>query len=326
MKQILLFCGLSLLVVHNACAQTRVYDHLLTIRSDNDNYKTHSNDGYYTNGVFIRFTYVPHHVKAHASVTGITSWYSVAQQIYTSESIFDEFPPAIDRPFSAYLFVQKGYQLFYKSGRALKLSFSAGLTGKGAQGEEVQNVYHDLLKLVHTRGWYYALNTGLALSAEAEGFSPVAKTNIQHPAFHYTYQLRFGSVYDDLTAGLLWRMGKKQALQRSSFCEGLADGQTPARELFFYLWPRFRYQIYNATVQGGLFNKDKGPITSAVQQGQWIAEAGVCVSGRQQSLSFSFIGQSREARSMRHNMGYGSIVYRHFVHIKRRALPAHSEN
>ncbi len=326
MKQTILFFWLTMALMHNTCAQQRVYDHLLTIQSDNDNYKTHSNDGYYTNGIFIRYSYIPHHFKKPVPVSKVTSWYSLAQQIYTSGSIFDEFPPSIDRPFSAYLFIQKGYQFFYRNGRALKLSFSAGLTGKGAKGKEVQDVYHDPLKLVHTRGWNYQLKTGLALSAEAEGFSPVSKQRSANPAIHYTYQFRFGSVYDDLTAGILMRLGKKQILQQSAFTEGNTGPATPARELFFYLWPRLRYQIYNATVQGGLLNKDKGPITAHVQQGQWIAEAGVCVAGKQQSLRFSFIGQAREARSMRNNMGYGSIVYSHFLHIKRHVAPERSEN
>ncbi len=317
---------LILLFMHSACAQQRVYDHAVTVQSDNDNFAGHLKDGYYTNGLLIRYSYLPRHFKTHSPVIKATSWYSIGQQIFTSESIDDEFLFMIDRPFSAYLYLQKGYQLFYKNGRALKLSISAGLTGKGAGGKQVQNTFHDIMKLIHTRGWDYQLRTAAAISAEAEGFSIAGKQKKTGPATHFYYQVRTGSVFDDLTAGVLMRFGKKQPLVSSCFTEANLGADAPSREIFFYLWPRLRYQVYNATVQGGLFMNDKGPFTAPLQHGQWIAESGFCVSGKQQSFTLAITAQAREARTMRHNMVFGSVAYRHLLHIRRKGVtsPLHS--
>ncbi|HMP93177.1 MAG TPA: DUF2219 family protein, partial [Phnomibacter sp.] len=71
-------------------------------------------------------------------------------------------------------------------------------------------------------------------------------------------------------AGLLLRLGRPEEYDRSLHwgsrtAAHAAQGPRHPSELYFFMHPSLHYQLYNATLQGGLFRHDKGPKTVPIE-------------------------------------------------------------
>ena len=302
---VLLFCSMLLFLILRA--QEKPVGEEMSLQSDNDNFALHIKDGYYTNGFFFRYNYLPRQYRKRGILEKITSYYCLGQEIYTSESIHNNYIWEIDRPFTAHLFLEKGFRFFLRTGAVAKVSLSAGVTGKAALGQTVQDTYHSLLGLVHSNGWYYELNSAAAINMDLSWFSPIMKTTAEKPDLMISFQLRGGTAFTDVTTGMFLRLGKKNHPSASSYYDARIGVIEPGKEIFFYFYPRLRYQFFNATVQGGAFIKDKGFFTASLHPWQWIQEAGVQVARARWTFQAALTVQEKEARSMRKNVWFGTL-------------------
>jgi hypothetical protein len=69
---------------------------------------------------------------------------------------------------------------------------------------------------------------------------------------------------------------------------------------------------YDATVQGGLFNSNKGPVTFDPKRLQYSQEIGLNYAVKHWTLNFSVTFKSRDVKTQARNHQYGSamIYYR----------------
>ena len=218
-------------------------------------------DSYYTSGQALSYTNknfrkTPAQLilnlvtKKDIDITGI----GFQQRIYTPYSI--EQPNAIDndRPYSAY-FLLTNYSVFINAEHKVIFSneLGIGLMGPAALGEQSQSFIHNLIGSPAPIGWESQLNNTFLIDYNfrveknffngfiAEHFIPYAEA-------------RIGTLTDHIKLGVKLRVGNKN----KSVLE-LANKKTIERKLSWewILGANLQGVFYDATLEGGLFNKDK---------------------------------------------------------------------
>jgi lipid A 3-O-deacylase len=91
------------------------------------------------------------------------------------------------------------------------------------------------------------------------------------------------------------------------------EARRAQREFYFYIGPGVHYQLFDATIQGGLFD-DRSPNTFGVMPWLFLGEAGLKYRRNDWSLSYSFLFHSREVQGSPNNLNfyYGSIAVSRF--------------
>jgi lipid A 3-O-deacylase len=79
-------------------------------------------------------------------------------------------------------------------------------------------------------------------------------------------------------------------------------------ELYFFYKPEIKYQLYNATIQGGLFRDDKGEITSTPESFVLSQAIGITFSIPRYCITYQVVFQGKEAISQFYNQSYASLV------------------
>jgi hypothetical protein len=134
---------------------------IITLQGENASLSTAKlTDRYYVNG--IRLGYVTPEGRAPNALSGIANsmWdggavrfsFDLSQQIYTPADTKATTPPAGDRPYAGVLLGTFGLVRDVPDSRSV-LALSLGLVGPDAQGERVQNGFHDIIGQGHTNGW-----------------------------------------------------------------------------------------------------------------------------------------------------------------------------
>jgi len=132
-----------------------------TLQDENASISTENlTDRYYTNGLRLGWTsgttIVPDPLERLAQAL----WgdgqrrisFDLTQQIYTPANTAATVPPAGDRPYAGLLLGNFGLTQDTDN-RRTTVGVSLGVLGPDAQGEEVQNGFHDLIGQGHTNGW-----------------------------------------------------------------------------------------------------------------------------------------------------------------------------
>lgn len=166
-KQILLFCFLCLL------SATTKAQSCFSIEGAND--YLNRTDRYYTQG--LRLTYihpvftkpVEHLFPELTQQTTIKlASVDLFQDIYTPH---DYYTPVYDpnaRPYAAVLAGTYRYaQYSIETRKTLRLNVLAGLIGKQAMGELIQNGFHDMIDNAHAEGWEYQIKSGALINMGA---------------------------------------------------------------------------------------------------------------------------------------------------------------
>lgn len=285
----------------------------IRVRADNDNYAFTFTDGYYTNGLFLQYS-KPAKWKTSDKLVKIITDYTLGQMIFNSENYNDRSFSSIDRPLSGYLFLQKGYKFFYKKGHVLQTDFTLGGTGKASYAKEVQIWYHKLTGLPKVTGWPLQLNgeTTMNLSAQYNYNLLGIKNQRSNLEIMGIATGNIGNAFTNTSGGLMIKYGNFEDPSRSSFYNartGKGTGRQLKRnaEVFIYFNPQLVHQFYNATVEGPLFRKDKGPFVSEITKSFYQHRWGIHYAERGWTLDVHFVLKNREAVSMREKERYGSI-------------------
>ena len=143
-----LFVLVVLFKLSAVCQSQKAMRQQLTFTCDNNFLLFNGEDGYYTNGVFLRYDRINRNTKA-SSVKKIFS-YEVGQMIYTAHSRkilpkpSGNFPGGIeqiDRPIAGYLFGKALYSSFYHDRSMLGFGVSVGTIGEHSFGRSVQEYW-----------------------------------------------------------------------------------------------------------------------------------------------------------------------------------------
>lgn len=289
-------------------AQSRTQE--IGLVTDNDLYTSSKNDKYYTNGLelFYRFLSENKNEKVKKKITE----FRLGQYIYNPHTINADDIALNDRPFAGYLFAGVGRNTFYQNESVLKVDFQLGFIGKNSFGQEMQEQFHKFFKYRAVHGWQHQIQNALAIQAHLLYSTKLfPKANYDYIDFNFQSEANLGTIFTGVKAGWMTRIGFKKLVPiYDSNLHGASMNANPAlkqSEFYFYAIPSINCQVYDATIQGSLFN-DNSPVTYNLIPLRFNAEAGLKYRKNSLNLSYAFVYRSKELKH-KDNMGYfyGSI-------------------
>jgi lipid A 3-O-deacylase len=278
--------------------------------TENDLYTSSKNDKYYTNGleIFYRFLTKNDDDKVNKKIVEIR----IGQYIFNPKFINKGAVAVIDRPFAGYLFggLEKGW--FFHNETVFKGGIELGFVGPNSFAEETQKRFHKFLSYKGVYGWETQVSNALAIQSHFLFSSKLLpKLDSDIIDFHFQSEADLGTIFTSISAGFLTRIGfEKLAPIYDSNLYGASVSRKPGKleqEFYFYIAPSIKYQVYDATIEGSLFN-DNSPITFDLIPVRFNGEAGFKYRKNNLNLSYAFVYRSKELHN-EINTGYfyGSI-------------------
>ncbi|MGQ7945379.1 lipid A deacylase LpxR family protein [Flavobacterium sp. WC2509] len=300
---------LFLLLLSSSSILAQIRTKELGMITDNDSYTSSRNDRYYTNGLTFFYRYLGK--TTDTTIAKKTNDILLGQYIYTPRFLNPKAVDKNDRPFAGYLFTGFEKSFFYTNQNVLKIGLQIGTIGPNSYAKEVQYAIHQMLTINKPSGWENQIHNALALQSHFM-FSKKLFPKAEQKTIDFNWQSEadLGTIFTRISTGLVTRIGFKKLLPISnSNLYGASVGTTKGNnnEFYFYMAPSIRYQIYDATIQGSLFNDDS-PVTFPVVPLRFNAKAGFVYRKNNFNLSYSFIFTSKEvADSPSISFFYGSI-------------------
>jgi lipid A 3-O-deacylase len=279
--------------------------------TDNDLYSSSKNDKYYTNGleIFYRFLAKNDDEKVNKKMVE----FRIGQYIYNPKFINKEAIAVIDRPFAGYLFGAVEKSFFLQNESVFKVGVELGFVGPNSFAEETQKRFHKILSYKSVYGWETQVTNALAIQSHFLFSNKLLPTlNNNKIDFHFQSEANLGTIFTDVSAGFLTRIGFKKLvpvydsnLYGASVSRELRKSES---EFYFYIAPSIKYQVYDATIQGSLFNNNS-LVTFDLIPVRFNGEAGFKYRKNNLNLSYAFVYRSKELHS-NVNTGYfyGSIL------------------
>lgn len=287
------------------------YPTIIEFRLENDFvFKT---DVYFTHGLFLK-VFAPFADKnpfnalllPFGKTAKVYHGISIIQNLYTpiekSDSVI-----TTDRPFSAYLLLRSTRIALYKRERQKVVStLKLGVIGPPALGEEMQNGIHSLLPTSsRISGWQNQIKTDLLINYSVQ----YEKGILHNPFFDLDFKV-FGNVgmpYTNMGTGINFRIGKF-----NNYFAELEFSKRNKWQYFISFNSNFKYVIYDATLQGGLFNKTSVQTISVGDINNFVGQADIFVN-----LSFNYLKVKFGAvfitqefqNGASHNWGVLSIIF-----------------
>lgn len=287
------------------------------IVTDNDLYTSTKNDQYYTNGLQVFYRYLSK--KSKPEVLKKINELRIGQFMYMPRDIYIDEEQMFDRPFAGYLFAEFGNTNFYKNQSVLKKSIQLGYVGPNSFANQVQSSTHKLFHYTAFEEWNYQIKNTLAVQTYFMFSKPFLNSiNSKRIDFQWQSEAKLGTIFTGFSTGFVTRIGIKKlvSISDSNFYGATLnnDNEPIEREFYFYLAPSFNCQIYDATIQGSLFN-DTSPVTFNLKPFRFNGEAGLRYRKNNWNLSYAFIYRGKEVNFER-NMGYfyGSIGISYLFH------------
>jgi len=266
--------------------------------SDNDLYTSSKNDMYYTNGLelFYRFITQNNNEKISKEITE----FRIGQYLYNPRFINEEAVDINDRPFAGYLFAEAGKSFFYKSESVLKTDFQLGFVGPNALGQELQEGFHKIIGYKKVYGWENQIHNALGLQAHVMYSKKMFPS--KHNDFvdlHFQSEANLGTIFTGVSTGFMARFGFKSLIpiydSNMHDASISSEAQSNIREFYFYMAPSVNYQLYDATIEGSMFN-DTSPITFDLVPLRFNGEAGLKYRYNNFNISYSFLYRGRELK------------------------------
>jgi hypothetical protein len=299
---------LSIISVSSVSAQ--IFKQELSFTTENDIY--FYQDRYYTSGTFVNYRYATGAAKRinNPNLIKTTTEFEFGHEIYTPYSAKAPDPALHDRPFTGYLYGAAAFNRFYKNESMLRFKAEAGIIGPPALGKEVQMGYHDLLNIYKPKGWEYQLKSEPGLNLSLDYQNMLLRSSNKMADVTLVSSALLGNTFSGANLGMLIRLGKLNYLYESITNNSLISLDPPEKkswELFLYTIPRINYVAYDATIMGGLFLKDKGPITFDAKRFVYSQQIGISLSAERWSANYNIVLKSREVKSEAKAHAYGSI-------------------
>lgn len=277
---------------------------------ENDSFTSTINDKYYTNGMELFYRFCSK--KSTDEVKKIIG-FKLGQYIYNPKWVKSDFIEDHNRPYAGHLFAEIAINRFYKTESVWITSFQIGVVGPLSQAQDFQKIMHSTLKFGKIYGWQHQIQNTLGLQ-----YNTVFSKKIisKHTTDHLDLQLQskfdLGTISSGITIGSPIRISLKNKLvsiQKSNFYNASLEKQTNiTNELYIFLVPKINYQIYDATIQGGLF-ENNSPVTFAIQPIRFKAEVGIKFKLHNWNASYSFLYSTNEIKnSTTTGFYYGSIA------------------
>lgn len=200
-------------------------------------------------------------------------WYgmSLSHEFFTPKDIYTDEIQEGDRPYSAVLMLgNRKVSQHYAKRITIISEIGIGLMGKYAGGKQLQNGIHDILWTSRPAGgWHNQVGSALCIQYNAsisKGFRP-----LEYLSIDLTGGVRAGIPYTDITPEVSMVLGK---INDQHINRGVDPG---AWECYLVGGFRTSLVLYNATIQGGVFNNDS-PYTTQTEPVTYSWNAGIGLS------------------------------------------------
>lgn len=294
-----------LLVINCACFGQKNYSKQLCFKTENDAYLLQKRDGYYTNGLFVTL-----HTASEKNNHKIIASYELGQQIFTPKSVNFLRDIGIDRPFCGYLYVSYNRAIFLPKQQVVQWAASVGTTGTNSLGENVQEAIHTFFRFKQFKGWETQIGNEIGLNATVKYSKVLLPINTSFLKIIPQAELTLGNTFTNAKVGGYICLGLMQDASNSNLFNANIkrnNTATTKSECFIYWHPQFIYQLYNATVQGGLFTKNEQAVTAPIFTDMYMQTFGLqFVTGRIAG-TVEVTYQTQEARTQQLPQRYASV-------------------
>ena len=299
MKKILLNIACSLyLICVCSITKAQLVDNSSTFRNINHNsyFRFHydndyftKTDEYYTQG--ITFEYVHPAIQKFLLAKLLWKPYTSNPQYGITLNIFGYTPTSIrsdnilygDRPFNSNISLKTFLiQADEVHKQQFSSAFSIGVMGPAALGYQIQDNIHRWLKNTVPHGWQYQIQNDIILNYQLNYEKQLLDAgNIF--LLNTTAEARAGTLNDKVSGGFNFMAGRfnKRFLPVSY--------KKRKAEYYFYAQSRLNFIGYDASMQGGLFNRNNPYIIAAndITRVTFQADAGVIINLKKLYLSYT---------------------------------------
>lgn len=323
--QLPLTSTLTLLIVlatENAHSQTRSYKYELGFKSDNDAYLGIGQDKYYTNGLFIAFRGVVTKQSSSPKINKRLWELEINQQIYTPQSGYILNNSSIDRPFAGYLYASGGFYRFYNSENLLKTTLQLGIIGPASLAEDAQIFIHKIAGFYAPQGWQTQISNHFTLNTNIEYYHFLHRSKFRSPDFTAVSTINIGNAFTNVSAGLLFRLGKINPLFNSASTNSriatTINNVINDKEFFFYAKPQLSYRLYDGTIEGEtLASNNTASLNFKIKPFALEQKMGVVYATNRWTANFSIIFRSKEIKNISKPDQFASIsLYYRFSQAK----------
>ena len=285
--------------------------------TDNDLYISREKDRYYSNGLFLSYSYVPNKFnETHKKIITFT----LGHQIYTPFKSTVVNKNSHDRPFAGFLYGQLGISKTLKNNSTLKNSFFIGVVGESAFGQELQEAIHEIYNFKKPDGWKYQIRNTFALNFEGEYLKSVGINKSSILDGNFLSKLRIGTIFTDASLGFIGRIGfkKLQPINNSiAFNTNLNHKLNSLKrelESFLYYEASATYVVYDATIQGSLFN-NLNPITFMPKKIIFDLEVGYKFTANRFHFGYAYHFHTNKLNNLRFDKGndYGKLFFSYLI-------------
>nr|WP_042479590.1 lipid A deacylase LpxR family protein [Solitalea canadensis] len=302
----------------------RQYAYQVGGQTDNDSYAFTGRDRYYSNGLFFSFR------KAIDSKNYATS-NNIVKKIYGFELGHEIFMPftaqkgyysedLIDRPYAGYIYLKGMYDFFYKKESALNLSASLGLIGPSTGVDKLQSWVHDAFGYYEPQGWEHQIKNSYGIDFTATYKKVFIKNSLENRRFDCSFigEARLGTFFIGASAGVLLRAGGLEKMFNSAVFNAKpssgGEGALRNSEWSFYALPMLSSVVYDATIQGNIF--EPGPLPNEIikepQRLVFSQQIGFLFTERKFGLDISYNYRSKEVVNVIKASQFGSIKFFYF--------------
>jgi hypothetical protein len=287
----------------------------ISFRHDNDAFAFQGTDGYYTSGIFINYSVV--RKKNDQGVIKTIDNVEVAQKVFT-QRIRQVFAiTELDRPVTGYLSVEVSRTQYKTRNRFTRVGLSAGTVGPLSLGKELLDVIHPILQ-INPRSWSwifgYGIKTEVGINAHGTyGFSVFPESYAGFLQVTPVSNVTLGTSFTNIRQSVLLQLGRQNRISESGFWNSRVKNDETSvkykRELFAFYQPELTYQIYNATIQGGMFRSDKGRVVAKNKPIVAINKFGVMYATPRYSLDVHLTFHSKEAKLQEASHLFGGVRF-----------------
>ncbi len=283
--------------------------------SDNDLYIAFKQDRYYTDGNFAYFRHALKQENLNPKLEKKIVELELGHKIYNPFWSHVPDPAMHDRPFAGYAYAGGGINLYYKNESILKASAQLGILGPNALGKEVQTEFHKkVLKAYYTvEGWDYQVKDEIGLNLDLSYQRLFYRSSSRLIDISGASSVLIGNTLSGLNAGILFRLGNLNPFYESSSANSrIKNKQGDTREVpvefFLFTKPQLNLAVYDATIQGGLFRADKGPVTFGLRHWVYSQQIGVNFAWKRLTAKYIVTLKTREVKSAADAYHYGSAI------------------
>lgn len=303
----LIFCSIK--------THAQAYKNEVGFMLDNDFYIAFQQDRYYTTGTFGYFRHALRQDSLNPKFEKKILEIEAGQKIYNA---FWSHAPDVtthDRPFAGYLYGSAGLSWFYKSESILKANAQVGVLGPNSLAKEIQTGFHKLINTYWSvEGWDYQVKDEVALNLDLSYQFLLYRTTNKLFDFSASSGVLLGNTFSGANAGLLVRFGNFNPFYDSSYANSRIKnktGDTKKSDLEFFLFtkPQLNFAAYDATIQGGLFRKDKGPVTFGIKNWVYSQQIGLNFAFNRLTAKYIVTLKTKEVESTASAYHYGSFAF-----------------